>query len=158
MITKVYSNNMEPDFISYLKTLKPEDWEKKATEKWTVKDVVAHMVAWERRDAEIIPIFWETKKREPWMSTIEEWDEFNAKWVEFYKNYTPEELIVEWELWQKKVTEEINKIGYSNIKSQPDLFDWLLEGGEGSSNVFTMNEGGSHYEHHYKQIKKAVEG
>jgi len=145
------------DFISYLKTLNPEDWDKKATDKWTVKNVVAYMVAWKRRDAEIIPIFWETQKKEPWMSTREEWDKFNAKWVEFYKDYTPDKLISEWELWQKKVTEEIDKIGYSNIKSRPDLFDWLLEDGEGSSNVFTMNEGGSHHEHHYRQIKKAVE-
>lgn len=144
------------EFIEYLKGLNLEDWGVQVTDKWTVKDVVAHMVAWERRDAEVVPIFWETKKKEPWMSTRKEWDEFNAKWVEFYKNYTPEELIAEWELWQKKVTEEIDRIGYSNIKLQPDLFDWLLEDGEGSSNIFTMNENGSHYQHHLRQIKEIL--
>jgi len=145
------------DFIAYLKTLKPEDWNKKATAKWTIKDVVAHMVGWERRDAEIIPIFWETDKKSPWMSTKEEWDEFNKKWVEFYKNYTPDRLIAEWETWQKRVTEEIDKIGYEKIKARPDLFDWLIEDDNDSKDTYTLSEGGSHYEHHYKQIKKAVE-
>ena len=141
------------DFISYLKTLEPEDWGKMATPKWTVKDVIAHMVGWEKRDAEIITIFWKTKKREPWMSTREEWDEFNRKEVERYKNYTPQQLIDEWQMWQKKVSEEIRNIGYQNIKSHPDLFDWILE----DEGHYTLNEGGSHYEHHYAQIKKAIE-
>lgn len=143
---------MQLDFVSYLKTLKPEDWNKMATPKWRVKDVVAHMVGWEKRDAEVIKIFWETKKRKPWMSTREEWDEFNRKEVERYKNYTPQELIEEWEMWQKKVSEEIDKIGYENIKAHPDLFDWVLE----DEDHYTLNEGGSHYEHHYEQVKKAV--
>lgn len=143
------------NFIEYLKSLRPKDWNTKVTDKWTVKDVVAHMVGWEKRDAEVIPIFWETKKKAPWMSTREEWDKFNDIWVEYYRDYTPEELMAEWEVWQKKITEEIDKIGH-NLKARPDLFDWLLDGGEGSSNVFTMNADGSHYQHHLKQIRQAL--
>ena len=139
------------DFISYLKTLKPEDWNKMATPKWTVKDVVAHMVGWERGDVEEIIRIWETKQP-PWWKDNPNYDEFNAKWVEFYKNYTPEQLIAEWEMWQKKVSEEIKKIGYENIKSRPDLFDWLIEDGDN----YTLYEEGSHYKHHLKQIKKAL--
>jgi predicted restriction endonuclease len=142
-----------PDFITYLKTLKSDDWNKMATSQWTVKDVVAHMVGWERRDAEVIPIFWKTKKREPWMSTRAEWDEFNRKEVERYTNYAPQQLLDEWQMWQKKVKEEIDKIGYDNIKSRSDLFDWILE----DEGHYTLNEGGSHYEHHYEQIKNAVQ-
>ncbi len=85
------------------------------------------MAGWEKRDAEVIRIFWKTKRRSPWMSTRKEWDEFNRKEVERYKNYTPRQLIEEWEQWQKKVAEEIDEIGYQNIKSRPDLFDWLIE-------------------------------
>ena len=40
----------ELDFVSYLKILKPEDWHKKVNDKWTVKDVVAHMIGWEKGD------------------------------------------------------------------------------------------------------------
>ena len=50
------------DFISYLKTLKPEDWNKKVTDKWKVKDVVAHLIGWERDDTKIIRSIWETKE------------------------------------------------------------------------------------------------
>ena len=110
------------DFISYLKTLKLDDWNKKATDRWTIKDVVAHMVGREREDVEEIKKIWDTKQK-PWFMETDNYDEFNAKWAEFYKDYTSDELISEWELWQKKVTEEIDKIGYSNIKSRPDLFD-----------------------------------
>jgi len=143
----------EMGFISYLKTLKPKDWNVKVTDKWTVKDVVAHMVGWERGDVEEIKRIWETKTP-PWWKNDPNYDEFNYKWVGFYKDYTPEQLIAEWEMWQRKVTKEVGKIGYSNIKSRPDLFDWLIED---KNNNYTLNEGGSHYEHHYNQIKKALE-
>jgi hypothetical protein len=97
---------------------------------------------------------WETKQV-PWFMKNSDYDDFNAKAVEFYKDYTPGQLIAEWEMWQKKASEEIDRIGYYNLKSRPDLFDWLLE--EENDANYTMNEGGSHYEHHLKQIKKAVE-
>ena len=140
------------DLIAFLKTLKPEDWNKTVTSKWTVKDVVAHMVGWEKGDAEAISQIWKTKTP-PWWKTNPNYDEFNAKVIEFYKDYTPEKLIAEWEMWQNKVSEEIDRIGYHNIKARPDLFDWLLE----EDDNYTLNDGGSHYEHHYKQIKKALE-
>jgi hypothetical protein len=86
------------------------------------------------------------------METREEWDEFNRREVGRYKDYTPQQLIKEWEMWQKKVSEEINEIGYQKIKSRPDLFDWLIEEEGG----YTLSEGGAHYEHHYRQIKTAL--
>lgn len=139
------------NFLEYLKNLNHEDWDKQVTEKWTVKDVVAHMVGWERGDVEEIRRIWETKSP-PWWKNNPNYDEFNDKWISFYKNYSPEELIAEWEMWQKKVEEEVDKIGYENIKARTDLFDWLLQdGGE-----YTLNEGGSHYDHHLKQIKEAL--
>ena len=141
------------NFIAYLKSLSPEDWNKMATSQWTVKDVVAHMVGWEKRDAEIIPLFWKTKKREPWMSTRVEWDEFNRKEVERYKSHTPQQLLEEWQMWQRKVKEEIAIIGFDNIKAHPELFNWIIE----DPGHYTLKEGGSHYEHHYEQIKKAIE-
>lgn len=141
------------NFISYLKTLNPEDWGVKVNKNWTVKDVVAHMVGWERGDLEEIRKIWETKTP-PWWKTNPNYDEFNAKWVEFYKNYTPQKLIAEWEMWQKKVSEEVSRIGYSNIKSRPDLFDWLIEDEDGKN--YTLDEDGSHYAHHLKQIRKAL--
>lgn len=62
----------DPDFIAFLKTLKPENWGKMATSKWTVKDVVAHMVGWERGDVEAIKTSWETKEQPWWKSKVYE--------------------------------------------------------------------------------------
>ena len=132
-------------FIDYLKTLKPEDWNKMATSKWAVKDVVAHMVGWETGDVKKIKRIWETK-HPPWWKVSPNYDDFNAKWVDFYKDYTPQQLLEEWEMWQEKVEEEVDKIGYlDNIKTRPDLFDWLIEDGIGNSDTYTLIEGGTHY-------------
>lgn len=139
-------------FIEYLKTLKSEDWNKMATSQWTVKDVVAHMIGWERSDVEVIKKCWETKTP-PWWKSKNEDDAFNAKWVEFYKNYSPDQLIAEWEMWQDKVQEVMDQIGAENLKAHPELFDWLYEGIDDNRS----NGKASHYKHHYNQIKFAVE-
>ncbi len=139
-------------FVEYLKTLKPEDWGKKATSKWTVKDVVAHMVGWERHDVEVIKNSWETKTP-PWWKSKNEDDAFNAKWVEYYKDYKPEELVTEWEKWQDAVSNVIANIGSENLRARPDLFDWLFEGVDDNR----TNGKPSHYKHHYNQVKQIVE-
>lgn len=135
----------DTDFFSYLKTLEPEDWHRMATDAWTVKDVVAHMVSWEKEAAAVIQSAWD-RKEPPWFMKTDDYDEFNRKSVLSYKNYTPAQLVEEWERWQKKVEEEIERVGEYNLKTRPDLFGWLFEPGDGS-----------HYEHHYRQVKRAIE-
>jgi len=135
----------ETDFIAYLKTLKPEDWDKKVTDQWAVKDVVAHMVGWEKEAARIIKSIWE-KKKIPWFYKTDDYDNFNKKAVEYYKEYKPNELIEEWEKWQSKVDKEISRIGEDKLRARPDLFGWLFE--EGSN---------SHANEHYQQIKNVIE-
>ena len=132
------------DFISYLKTLQPEDWNKQVTDKWTVKDVVAHMVGWEKGDSDAIQKAWETKEK-PWWLDTSDYDEFNRQNVKLYKDYTPEELIKEWEKCEKHNENEIERIGEDKLRSRPDLFRWLFEEGEDS-----------HYNYHYKQIKEVL--
>lgn len=134
------------DFIAYLKTLQPEDWDKKVNKNWTVKDVVAHMVGWEKGDVDVIRTAWETKQA-PWFMNTDDYDEFNRKAVEYYKDYSSNELIEEWEKWQQRVQDEIDSIGEDNLRSRMDLFGWLFKTGDGS-----------HYDEHYKQIKTTVEG
>ena len=131
-------------FIFYLKTLKPEDWSKKATDKWTVKDVVAHLVGWEK---EVVNTLDEARKTgEPaWFMKQKNWDEFNKQNTEFYKNYSPKELLEEWEMWQEKLEAKIKELGESELRDDKDM-EYLFDEGDDS-----------HYEHHYRQIKKAVE-
>lgn len=133
------------DFIEYIKTLKPEDWEKQVTDKWTVRDVVAHMVGWEKGDPDAIAKAWETKQS-PWWMTTDDYDQFNQENVEYYQDYTPDELIAEWEKWARHIDDEVNKIGEDKLRARPDLFGWVFDEGEDS-----------HYNHHYRQIKKALE-
>lgn len=135
---------MSDKFILLLKSLKPEDWEIKVNENWTVKDVVAHMVGWEKEDARIIEDVWKSKKR-PWFYETENYDEFNQKYINYYRDFTPEELIAEWEKYQREVDLEIKKIGEENLRARPDLFGWLFDESEGS-----------HHNYHYQQIKNIV--
>ena len=141
----------DSQFTTYLKTLKPEDWNVKVTSKWTVKDVVAHMIGWEKGDVTVIKDIWKTKEK-PWWKSTKDYDDFNDKSVKYYKDDTPGQLVAEWESWQKKVREEVDNIGLENLMARPDLFDWLFEG---TAELDGSND--SHYKHHYKQIKDAIE-
>lgn len=132
------------DFISYLKTLKPEDWQKPVTDKWTVRDVVAHMVGWEKGDPDAISKAWETKQP-PWWMTTDDYDKFNQQNVEYYKDFTSEQLISEWQKWQAHIDKEVAKIGEAKLRARPDLFSWVFDEGEDS-----------HYNHHFKQIREAL--
>ncbi len=132
------------NFIEFLKTLRLEDWNKKVTDEWTVRDVVAHMVGWEKESANVIKSIWDNKEK-PWFIETENYGGFNKKSVDYYKSYKSEELIKEWEKWQEKVDKEIDQIGEDKLKDCPDLFSWLFEEGEGS-----------HYSKHYKQIKEVT--
>lgn len=140
------AKNTKEDFITYLKTLKPSDWEVKVNNNWTVKDLVAHMVGWEKIDSEIIKETWQTKRR-PWFYETDDFDGFNMKNVEFYKSYTPNQLIKEWEMWQELSQDEINRIEEDRLRSYPKLFGWL----------FGLDNYISHYSKHFNQIRKVLE-
>ena len=132
------------DFISYCRGLKPEDWRKKVNEKWTVKDVVAHMVGWEKEVARVLLEAWRTGQK-PWFIEAENYDEFNSKSVEGYTGYSPEDLLLEWESFQNRLNDLITEIGEENLRKLSG-FDWVFDGGEDG-----------HYAHHLRQIKEVVE-
>lgn len=144
------------EFISFLKTLTHDDWGAQVTDMWTVKDVVAHMVGWEKRDAQIIPLIWSTKQLPQWMTTKEEYDAFNRVNVEQYAHLAPEDLLSEWEKWQSVVQTELETVGYEQLQSRPDLFGWLLEARGESGNHPNDDPKENHYFHHYVQIKDTL--
>lgn len=130
-------------FIEYLRNLNPEDWNVKATDKWTVKDVVAHLVGWEKEVANTLEV--SRKTGEPaWFMKQENWDKFNKQNTEFYKDYSLEKLLNEWEMWQKKLEVKIKELGEQELRDDKDV-EYLFD--EGDDN---------HYEHHWKQIRKAL--
>ncbi len=131
------------DFLTYLKALPSDAWQDNVNEVWTVKDVVAHLVGWERECANVLQKVWDSKK-EPWFLVTDEYDDFNARNVEEYKDCTPEQLLVEWEKWQNTLNEKIKEIGEENLRANPKLFAWVFDEGDDS-----------HYEQHFQQIQKA---
>ena len=115
-----------------------------ATNDWTIKELVAHLVAWERNDPGIIKESWKTKQK-PWFTNNkpEDDDVFNKEGLKYYKKFTPEQLIEEWSFYQKQVRETVEEIGEENLKQYPDIFGWLFDD--------------KHYNHHYNQIKKILD-
>lgn len=132
------------DYIAYLQSLKPEDWSKMATSKWTVKDVLAHLVGWEREVAQTFTDAWKNGKQ-PWFMITENYDDFNAKIKEEFTAWSPEELLTEWQKWEKNLDDKIKEIGKDNFDVRKEAFTWVTDEGEQS-----------HYLHHINQIKKAV--
>jgi len=132
------------DFFQFLENLKPEDWNKKINDKWTIKDVVAHLVAWERECAICLPAAW-GKKENPWFIKTDNYDEFNERAIQMYKDYSPEELLSEWKKWQDILEKEAKKIGENSLRSAQFglTFDWFFDEGENN-----------HYLEHFNEIKK----
>lgn len=123
--------------------LTPEEWQIKVDDKWTVKDVVAHLIGWSKVVAESLPEAWSTGEQ-PWFMESEKYDEFNKQNIENYRDFTPEELNQEWGKWEMQTDEEIKKIGARKIRRRKG-FEWVLDEGEDS-----------HYLEHMKQIVAAI--
>ncbi len=138
------------DFLNYCKQLQPEDWSKMVNEKWTVKDVVAHLAAWEKECARELGKAWTTREK-PWFLKTDNWDDFNERSYNFYKDYSPEQLLDEWEKWQKELSKEIEKIGEGELKQDPDMFSWAFD-------VWATDEDNnpSHVDYHWKKVKKVL--
>ena len=133
------------DVITFFKSLKLEDWNKRVTQKWTVKDVLSHLVGWSR---EVVIELRNTlgKEIEPWFMKTDDYTEFNEKIYNEFKNKLPEELLTEFTKWEKDWENEIKNIGEDKIRQRKNT-DWVFDDGEG---------GESHFEHHINQVKKAL--
>lgn len=143
---KINTQKLTNEFLTFLENLNPQDWNQKVTDKWTIRDMIIHLIGWEKEATKELPISYATHK-EPWFmnNNNDDYAEFNAKNVQEYKDYSSKQLIEEWKKWQKALTDEINKIGIDKLKVGYDFFEWVFD--EGESN---------HYLEHFKQIKEAL--
>ncbi|OGG39051.1 hypothetical protein A2116_02115 [Candidatus Jorgensenbacteria bacterium GWA1_49_17] len=128
---------------TFFGNLKDSDWDVPVTKKWRVKDVLSHLIGWERECArELLKVF-ETGN-EPWFMLADNYDDFNEKIRQEFKDYSPEALISEFEKWRNTLEKNIRMIGEDRVRQRPHM-DWVFdEGGE------------PHFEHHLNQIKKAL--
>ncbi len=139
----------DTEVVTFFKSLKPGDWAKKATSKWSVKDVLAHLVGWEKEVANELKKIWNSGEEAWFMDAVKfadagNYNDFNEKIRKFYEDFTSDQLILELEKWQGVLEDEVRKIGEANIKNRPGM-EWVF------------NEGGEpHFEHHVKQVKKVL--
>lgn len=133
------------NIVKFFKSLNQGDWFKKVTDKWTVKDVLAHLVGWNREVVVELRNTFE-KGTEPWFMEVDDYTEFNEKIYNEFKDKSPEKLLSEFEKWEKAWGNEIKNIGEDKIRQRKNT-DWVFDEGEG---------GESHFEHYINQIKKAL--
>ena len=132
------------EFMTYLKTLNPEDWNVKVTDKWTVKNIVAHMIGWEKGFIDVVQAFMRNEKQ-PWFYDMDQWDKFNEQSIDFYKNYSSADLLAEWEKWQRELRKIIDEFGEERLRAHPKLVKWIFDESQDS-----------HYNEHLNQIKQAL--
>lgn len=88
------------EVLSFFENLKNSDWNVDITNKRKVKDVLSHLIGWERECAkELVKVF--KTKKELWFILTESYDKFNEKIYQEFKNYSPSALISELEKWQQ---------------------------------------------------------
>lgn len=143
--TKIDTNKLTIDFINFLENLKEEDWKVKVTNEWDVKDMIIHLIGWEREATKELPKAWKTHTNPWFMRNTDNFKEFNAKNVKEFKTYTPKQLLAEWKKWQQALNDEIGKIGEDKLRIEYDFFEWVFDESEGN-----------HYLEHFNQIKEAL--
>ncbi len=131
------------EFIDYLQELNEERWQVKIDDTKTVKNVIAHLVGWERECAKTLPKVWD-KKIMPWFMKTDDYNEFNQKNMYEFRELSADELLREWQKWQKVFNNEINKIGIGKIRKAKG-FEWVLDEGNDS-----------HYLEHFREIKESI--
>ncbi len=132
------------EFSELLENLKPDKWNLKIKNR-TIKEIIAHLVGWEKEAVEQLDKVWKSKQK-PWFLKTDNFDEFNKESINYYKNYSPKELINEWKKYQKLLDNKINEIGEKNLRAEPELFNWVFDKGEEN-----------HYLEHLNEIKGVLE-
>ena len=134
------------EFIDFLASLAESQWQTKVNDDWTVKDVIAHLIGWAYEVAGVLPAVWETGE-EPWFCKTCDYDEFNDGNVRRYKGLSPKETLAEYIRSEEIVKREIDRIGESRLRAEPDKYGWLFDEGPNG-----------HWVSHFRQIKKALGG
>lgn len=132
------------EVIKYLEELPEEKWETKVGKSWNVKNVVAHLIAWNYEAAkEIERVYRESG--EPWFLNAENYDDFNAKAVAKYKGFSKKQLIKKLKESDREVDKAVEKCGRENLINKPG-FKWLFE-----------TDRKPHSVQHLDKIKEALE-
>jgi len=136
------------NFVEYCKIFKSEDWKVMVTDKWNVRDVVTHMLVWEKQGVKYLKNFIARSESEP----LKDWDKvkydsYNEESLKSYKDHTPKQLIEEWETFQVEVGKLIAQVGESELRQHKGM-RWILGKEDGTES--------SHYDNHHQKIRDAL--
>jgi len=132
------------EFIEFLQNLTPEQWMTKVTDKWTVKDVISHLIGWNIDASSELKNMWETG-RDVWFLTRENYGEFNEKYVTLFEKLTPGEVLKKWVESEDEFNKIVGQIGEENLRKDNEKYYWVFDEGEDN-----------HYLEHLNQLKKAI--
>jgi hypothetical protein len=127
--------------IKFLNNLSEDKWAIKVNPRWTVKDVVAHLIGWAEEATKVIPVAMKSDE-DPWFMNLKNYDEFNNKSVLKYGKLRPKELLNKIQKVDNALSKVIEKYGVENLKHRPG-FKWMFEENEESHSI-----------HHLRQIRK----
>lgn len=130
--------------LDFFTGLKESDWHLQVTDEWAVKDVLSHLIGWEREVVTGLKTVFKTGET-PWFMLTRDYKDFNEKIYRTFKDSEPEILLSEFKRWREALVRTVEEIGEEKIRSRPHM-KWVFdEGGE------------PHFAHHIKQIKKALQ-
>ncbi|TLS38888.1 DinB family protein [Pseudalkalibacillus caeni] len=143
-------------WVSQLEELAPENWNQPIKDgKWSVNEIVAHLLKWDGYLIEQIPAITDQKQ-----ITFPDHDSFNEKASEYAKSRTTQkELIDEAVESRKKLMKLVNNLSEETLKQHITVnsITHCPHTGEPYSILYLLQEFGEHDKHHEKQIEQFLE-
>ncbi|HLX11586.1 MAG TPA: methionine synthase, partial [Bacteroidota bacterium] len=137
------------DTLNYLARISDEHFEMAGvTEKWSTRDVAAHLSAWERYTTERLQLYLNGKSADVRShGDLAELASMNARFVEERKPLSRKELMQEWQKNRNELSATIAKLTDADLQ-QPIAGDTILE--LIASNTY------DHQKHHLAQIRSWI--
>ncbi|MNO29846.1 DinB superfamily protein [compost metagenome] len=134
-------------YIQSLATLEEVDWETPiAAGKWTLKEMLCHITQWDKYFYE--EAFAKVQAGQPVTARQQNFDEFNARAIEYAKSLTKQAAIGQFVLYRTKILDSIADVSSEQfVKVYPD----------GEGNPFSIREHLSDFIPHDKHHKRQME-
>ncbi len=133
---------MNQEILQFCDELQPSDWQKMATSTKTVKDVLAHLVGWQR---EVATEFEKSiRGQEPWFISVSNYDDFNDRIDKEFKTISAKDLLKEFRKWDDTLERRISELGEDMLRRRKEA-EWVFDEGDDG-----------HFLEHFNQIKRAT--
>ena len=109
----------EREIIIYLKKIPSNSWDFLATPRWSIKDLVAHMIGWTEIDVDSIDRIDEAHTL-PWRQKDFKVDDYNAESVNKYSKSLPNELLNIWIELLDRRDKKMKTVGKEKIRKDKE--------------------------------------